>query len=383
MRPLFYALLCLAPVYLASGADNSATAQPGTTELTPGITLTNIKEIARVTGDPMEGETIPSPNNTGADYDFYATDLGIMWHMGGKRIGMFFGDSNGAGFVAGKGGGNGSNWRSNALAFSDDVRLDDGLSINSMAVDDEGKAREICAGAKANPSVYQTSIPTGAIRAGNRDYVHYMNIYDWAGGNGRWLTNFSSLYSSGDDGKIWKREEAVTFAPDSRFSQVTYAKKDGYVYMIGTQSGRGSAAWLARFAEKDILDMKKYEYWNGEKGQWIAGDESVATPVIPAPVGEASLMYHKKYKRWIITYNYDAAYDPAVKKKWHAIMYRDTDDITRWGEKKVLLDQDRYEGLYCAYMHPLKNDGDKIYFLMSLWKPYNVFLMSADIDYKH
>ena len=32
----------------------------------------------------------------------------------------------------------------------------------------------------------------------------------------------------------------------------------------GTQAGRGDAAYLARFLEKDLLDMKAYEYWNGE-----------------------------------------------------------------------------------------------------------------------
>ena len=35
--------------------------------------------------------------------------------------------------------------------------------------------------------------------------------------------------------------------------------------MIGTQSGRGDAAYLARFREKNILDMKSYEFWNGDQ----------------------------------------------------------------------------------------------------------------------
>lgn len=59
-----------------------------------------------------------------------------------------------------------------------------------MLLDSEGKAREICAGGKTHPEVYQTSIPTSAIRAGKLDCVHYMNIRDWGGPHGRWLTNF-------------------------------------------------------------------------------------------------------------------------------------------------------------------------------------------------
>lgn len=344
-----------------------------------GIVISNVKPIARLTGKSLPTDTFPNPNNTAGDFDVYGTDLGIMWKMKGNRIGLFFGDTNGEGFVAGKGGGNGSNWRSNVLAFSKDTRLDDGLTIDAMLLDEEGKAREICAGGKSNPEKYQTSIPTSAIRAGGIDCVHYMNIYDWGAPNGRWLTNFSSVYASSDDGKTWNRRSEVTFGPDSHFSQVAYAKKDGMIYMIGTQSGRGDDAYLARFSEKDILDMSKYEYWNGKRKEWIKGDEKAATPVIPGPVGEASLMYHKKYDKWIITYNYDYAYDKAANRKGHAIMYRDADDITKWGKMKVLLSDKDYKGLYCAFMHPLKDKGDKLYFLMSLWGPYNVFLMSGDL----
>ncbi len=381
MKIIVYTLICAVTLGVHSTAKGSSPAKED--KKAHGIYLTDPKEIARVTGKPAEGETWLCPNRTDIDYDVYGTDLGIMWHMGGDRVGLFFGDTNGKGFEAGKGGGNGGNWRSNVVAFSNDGELEDGLIISGMEVDDEGKAREICAGGKSNPETYQTSIPSGAIRAGGLDCVHYMNIYDWAGGNGRWLTNFSSMYTSADDGRTWHRQPGVTFASDSYFSQVTYAKKGETVYMIGTLSGRSSGAYLARFAEKDILDMTRYEYWNGDEKRWIKGDEKAATPIIRAPVGEASLMYHEKYKRWIITYNCDYAFDPAVRKRKHAILYQDTEEITDWsGERKTLLTADRYPGLYCAYLHPLKNSEDRLYFLMSLWQPYNVFLLSADIDYR-
>lgn len=345
------------------------------------LMLKNVTMISRVTGTPPAGDTIPSPNNTPLLYDVHGTDLGIMWHIDGDKIGMFFGDTFGEGFeLIPNGGGNGGNWRSNVLAFSEDTDLDDGLTISSMAVDDEGKAREICAGAKTgdNPN-YNTSIPTSAIRANGVDYIHYMNIYEWAGGNGRWLTNFSSLYASEDDGQTWKRKEEVTFHPDSHFSQVAYAKKDGYVYMIGTQSGRGDAGYLARFLEKDMLDMTKYEYWDGNNNQWVIGNESGATPVVESPVGEASLMYLKKQKRWIITYLLDHAFDKKDPQRKQTLVYRESKDLKEWSEVRIITTDKEYPILYCAFLHPLKDNGDKLYFLMSLWKPYNVFLMSADI----
>lgn len=343
------------------------------------VELKNTRMIARLTGEAQPNDTIPFVNNT-EQYDVYGTDLGIMWHMEGNKVGVFFGDTNGEGFkVLPNGGGNGGNWRSNVLAFSEDINLEDGMTISRMVLDGEGKAREICAGAKTgNYEKYNTSIPTGAIRAAGVDYIHYMNIYEWAGGNGRWLTNFSSLYSSSDGAQTWERKEEVTFHPDSHFSQVAYAKKDGYVYMLGTQSGRGDAAYIARFKEQDILTMENYEYWNG--CEWVKGKEEAATPVFDAPVGETSLMFLEKQQTWVVTYLFDHGYDKKDDRQGHTLVYRQSKDLITWSDVKVLTSDKEYPGLYCAYMHPLKSDGDKLYFLMSIWQPYNVFLMSADIE---
>ena len=96
------------------------------------LCIDNVRMISRVTGDPLPGDTLLNPNNTGPDFDVYGTDLGLMWHMDGNRVGMFFGDTSGEGFVVNKNGGNGSNWRSNVLAFSSDTELTDGLKIDSM-----------------------------------------------------------------------------------------------------------------------------------------------------------------------------------------------------------------------------------------------------------
>ncbi len=343
------------------------------------LVLSNLEMVARVTGTPLPGEDFPAPNNT-VQYDVCGTDLGIMWHMDGDRVGLFFGDTNGGGFAPQPGGGgNGGNWRSNTLAFSEDTCLNDGLTISGWALDGEGEAREVCAGAKTGDlEHYNTSIPTGAVRAAGADYIHYMNIYKWDMPDGRWLTNFSSLYSSHDGGESWQREESVTFNTDSHFSQVAYAKRDGWVYMLGTRSGRGDDAYLARFREADILDMGKYRYWDGL--EWTAGDENAAAPVFCKPVGETSLMYLEEQQRWIVTYLLDHNFDPADKYNAHSLVYRESADLINWSEPHAITDSNEYPGLYCAYMHPLKSGGDKLWFLMSLWKPYNVFLMSADIS---
>ncbi|WP_169818778.1 DUF4185 domain-containing protein [Niabella ginsenosidivorans] len=344
------------------------------------IELVDIRPLARVTGGSLPGETLPNPNRTDVRFDVAGTDLGIVWEMGKGRFGVFFGDTNGAGFQAGKGGGNGSNWRSNVLGFSADTLLEDGMTIDQMAVDDSGRAREICAGAHANPRVYQTSIPTAAIHAGNGDFVHYMNIYKWNAPGGRWLTNFSSLYGSYDGGRNWERVTGVTFDSNSRFSQICYAKKDNWIYMIGSLSGRGSAAYLARFREADITRHNRYEYWNGTLHRWVQGRESSATPVIPAPVGEASLIFNKTLQRWIILYSYDARQDPARHFSGNGLVYRDAVTLQGpWSRAKMIPVRDSLPG-YAPFIHPLSEKGTSLFYTRSIWGPYNVFLMKATLQ---
>ena len=52
-----------------------------------GLSVVKVTKVARMTGKPVAGENIPSPNNTARDYDIGGTDLGIYWKMGeGKAI---------------------------------------------------------------------------------------------------------------------------------------------------------------------------------------------------------------------------------------------------------------------------------------------------------
>jgi hypothetical protein len=151
---------------------------------------------------------------------------------------------------------------------------------------------------------------------------------------------------------------------------VAYAKKDGYVYMMGTPTGRAGSACLARIPEKSMLNKNEYEYWNTQFG-WVKENEHAASIIIEGTVGEASLMYHKKFNRWIFTYFDDEAY---------ALMLRDAPDITGpWAPEKILAKGSEYSQLYGSFMHPGKASDDCLYFTMSQWIPYNVFLMRVDM----
>jgi len=335
-----------------------------------GFFIREVTRVARVTGRPMPGEPFPSPNNTATTWNVGGTDLGIIWEMGQGTYGIFFGDTFGGDFTPNPAspGPNGGSWRSNVLGFSQDQTMEDGLSLSSMVTDQGGNAREIIHGGKDQSGNGDwTSIPTAAVRTGGIDYVHYFNIRSWTG----WVTNHSGLYKSSDNGQTWTKCEDVTFASNSPFGQVGYFKRDGYVFMIGTQTGRESPARLARLREADMETPERYEYWNGTTGQWIQGDESAATVIINDQVGELSFIYNEKHRKWLIAYFNAERYELTLRTAEH---------ITGpWSQPYTLATGSDYPQLYGSYFHPLSVTGDDLYFTMSMWLPYNVFLMKATL----
>ncbi|MEG1701253.1 MAG: DUF4185 domain-containing protein, partial [Alistipes sp.] len=139
-------------------------------------------------------------------------------------------------------------------------------------------------------------------------------------------------------------------------------KRQGYCYMIGTHIGRQGSAYLARFRQEDICRQSSYEYWNGLKNRWIVGDEKSATAIFDGTIGELSFAYLEKYRCWIVLY-FDV--------QRYAICYRTATTLNgAWSAEQMLVDGDIY---------PASTNGDEIYYTMSQWYPYNVFLMRAKI----
>jgi hypothetical protein len=334
------------------------------------LVVKKITRIARITGHPISGEGLPSPNKTDQVWDVGGCDLGIIWEMDPGKYGIFFGDTFGGDFNPNPNnpGPNGSNWRSNVLGISNNTDLDQGIVFESMVTGSDGKAKELLPGAKTGST---SSIPTAAIRANGADYVHCFKVDSWSP---NLVTQYSALYKSTDGGQNWSRIEDVTFSPNSRFALAGFFKKDGFVYMIGTPAYRNRPAYLARFKEDDIENIGNYEYWNGINKEWIKGDENQATVLIDGTVGELSVIYNETYKKWIIAYFNSAEYN---------ITMRIADDITGpWDTKFVLATGADYPQLYGSYFHPLSSRGDYLYFTMSMWEPYNVFLMKVELSDK-
>lgn len=98
----------------SGAADISSPDEPGKEDKTTCIIVTKATKTARMTGQPVPGETIPSPNNTPVNYNIGGTDLGIFWKMSDNKVGILFGDTYGKAWRPG----HTPEWRSNAMAWN-------------------------------------------------------------------------------------------------------------------------------------------------------------------------------------------------------------------------------------------------------------------------
>src|SRR3546814_238574 len=141
--------------------------------------------------------------------------------------------------------------------------------------------------------------------------------------------------------------------------------------MCGTQTGRDGPARLALCLEADMENLRNYEYWDGSAGHWVRGDENRATVLIDDKVGELSFIYNETLEKWIIAYFNADRYELSL---------RTADHITGpWSTPYTLASGSEYTQLYGSYIHPVSVRGNDLYFLMSMWLPYNAFLMKAKL----
>jgi hypothetical protein len=50
-----------------------------------------------------------------------------------------------------------------------------------------------------------------------------------------------------------------------------------------------------------------------------------------------------------------------------------------WDDPRVVVRATDYPALYAPYIYPKWNDGPEVYFNMSLFGPYNVFMMKTEV----
>jgi hypothetical protein len=360
------------------------------------------------------------PNNTLQRFSISGTDVGTMWDNGipddpktpynEHQILIAVGDTFSGANMTG-------DWRPNTILRSADTFLVDGMSIpdgewfngnmfGGAPLSSPTTARQVIfpSGLPAGVTLIPTagiSVPTPGTRFGATQYMSFMSVTQW-GSPGTWTTNYSALAYSTDNGENW------TVAPQSvrynqpwtgnqNFQQSAFVRPgDGYVYVYGTPNGRQGAAYVSRVAEKDILDLSKYDYysagspggwfgWGAVPAGWYRNDPTKATAVFGQDTGacgvanpgnqvsEMSVQYNKSLKKYVVLYG----------DQFNNIVMRTSDTPQgTWSSAKVLIPQQN-GGIYAPMMHPWSpstmGTGNDLYWNLSLWSQYNVMLMRTDL----
>ncbi|MBH0778114.1 DUF4185 domain-containing protein [Nocardia bovistercoris] len=328
----------------------------------PAPNITSVREVSKQTG-------ADSVNRTDKRWQVEGTDLGIMWESAPGRIATAFGDTVGRGFHPP--GGMGGDYRSNVLAFSSDRDLSDGMSYDSMVTDTRCHAAEVLSSRKLD-NVEVTTIPTSGFALGDRQYMSYMSIRTWQSVPGTFYTNYGGIAYSDDQGRTWTKDPHARW--DNIFGLANFqvsamVPHEGHVYMFGTPNTRLGAVGLARVAEDQILNTSAYQYWID--GQWSpVGGFASATPIVDAPAGELSVRYDADRKVWQMSY-----LDTAKA----AIVVRESDSPQgAWSLGSPTVTVLDHAELYGGFIHPWSS-GPDLYFTISTWSDYNVYLMHATL----
>jgi hypothetical protein len=312
--------------------------------------------------------------------DICGTDLGTMTEVG-NRIFFAFGDTFGydGDYCRGVGG---PHWRSNVFASATAPDPAGKVVLEDWLRGPDGKAKAVVEGehqaAFTGDDGEQTKIPTAMVSVGNRIYLHYMSVHGFSSAGGVWDCNYSKFVYSDDFGKTWQQTDLKFGEDDSNFNMLTLTgepgkgnEKSSYIYALGTPCGRFGSVRLGRVKKENFLDRGAWEYF-GPDHRWTANPKE-AIEIIAAPVGEGSVLWNPAIGRWMYTY---------LNEKTASIELREAECLWgEWSSPHVLATAAQYPQLYGAYMTPsfLKDNGKTLYFVMSMYGPYNTFVMKATL----
>ncbi|HYY28160.1 MAG TPA: DUF4185 domain-containing protein [Chthoniobacterales bacterium] len=339
-----------------------------------------IKEIQVEKIGALTGPTSP---NGQLSADVCGADLGTMTEIG-RKIFFAFGDT--FGYVNGRPVRmSGVDWRSNVFASAPAENVGEVPRL-TWRTDATGKAIPIIDGAHlpafTGSDGEQTKIPTAMVSVGNRIYLHYMSVHGFAPKGGVWECNYSKFIYSDDFGKTWTPLETPFGGRDSNFNMLALTDQRGsgnedgaYVYAFGTPCGRFGGVKLARVPVTEVQDFDSWDYYSGKvnvSAAWVH-DPSKAVDIIPPPIGEASILWNPFIRRWMYTY---------LNEQTASIKLREAEEPWGpWSVPNAVTTAHDYPQLYGAFMTPsfLKDDGKTFYFIMSMYGPYNTFLMKATL----
>ncbi|WP_307817237.1 DUF4185 domain-containing protein [Nocardia acididurans] len=351
-----------APEPAAQVADPAPVAAP------PALPVVESVDVV----DQMTGPG--SENRTDMRWSVDGTDLGLMWETKPGEVAVVFGDTFGKGWEPIGGGTGDQDWRSNVIGYSTDTDLSDGLTLDTFAQDSRCHAAEILASRKIN-NFEITTIPTSGFALGDRQYLTYMSVARWSKVPGMWWTNLGGLAWSDDNGSTWTKSQWAQWHNLfglGRFQVATMVPHGDHVYMFGTPNGRMGVIGLARVPKDQILNKTAYQYWiNGTWEPANGPGEWLATPLVSGTASELAIRYDAASGLWQMIY-----LDVTTNRM---VLRTATEPQGTWTDPVTLVTADDYPSLYGGFIHPWSS-GNDLYFAMSTWNAYNVFLMRAVID---
>jgi hypothetical protein len=292
--------------------------------------------------------------------DVCGTDLGEMFDWNGTTF-VAFGDTRGCADPPA--------WRSNTLAHTVDAEPADGLRFDGWLVGPDGRARELF---DQDPHAI-TVIPTSGVAIGDTAFLYYMQVTDWR----TWTCDHSSIASAGaGDPGTWMRHDAAVRWGPGKFNMVSVVADGSTLYVFGTPCGRRGSIALMRVETARVLDSSAYQYlsgFDGDRPAWSAREADAIT-VAGGPAGELSVVHRPALGRYLMTYLDDG--------KGQLVLREAPQPWGPWSAPVVLATSAEYPQLYGAFLYtgPQAGDDRILYFMMSMWGPYNTFWMRATLQ---
>ena len=307
-------------------------------------------------------------------YGVGGTDLGIIVKHDSQYCFLFGDTFSSTSSMTG-------NWRSNTMAISDDTDPSDGIAIDSWILEPgTAFAKELIPSLKVD-NVEMTCIPTTAVSLNGNLYVYYMSVRHWSDTGGIWTCNNASIAISEDNGQTFSKVSNMSWDGDSNFILFSAVQpntdSDDFLYFLSTPSGRFGSCYLSRVSPSGILNETAYEYCSSTSSEdeaiW-SSSENEAAPIFTSPVGEVSVMWNVYLEKWTAFYTDNEAF---------SIVLRTADFLWGpWSEPITIVDASEYPSLYGSYVHPdlVENEGETVYFIMSIFSQYNTYVMSVDLS---
>ena len=149
-----------------------------------------------------------------------------------------------------------------------------------------------------------------------------------------------------------------------------FLEADGYLYEYMTPSGRSGPATVARVPLTEIEDRTAYT-WLASNGTW--SDEPTGHVVLDGRVEELSVAYNEHLDQYVLL--------TSMATGVVSIRVAGSPEGP-WSSPQTLVDRKMFPNAYAPMIHPssITSEGPYLYYTLSTWDAYNVFLLRTDLD---